>query len=241
IKNVKKRIKIANEDNTTIRKYILKVSFMNTSTRIFGSIIYFFEPIIFTKLMLSNNVSLDELTIQYGTIHSYVFPLLLLPSFLANCISMYMLPKLSYKIEMKNYNQAKKTFILSCFMCFIIGFAFVFAIYLYPSFFLHIVYGKVIGVSYIKKYGLFVSIFFLQFPFHIALIAFDKEKMLLAESIVCNIIRLSLFFILIPLYQTDGMIIAIIISNIIAIIFEGVIILFSFIFIKNKNKLIFNK
>ena len=177
-----------------------------------GSIIYFFEPIIYTNLMIKSNVSKEKLTLEYGIINSYVFPLLLLPTFFSNCISTYLLPKLSKNINENNYLNSKRLFFKLTIISFLIGLISMISIFSLPKLFTNILYGKEIGIDYIKKYSLLLSIYFIQTPVHMSLIAFDKEKALLVESILCNIIRIFCFFIFIPIFKTNGMIISIIIS-----------------------------
>lgn len=240
-KKIFKRIKIDNDINAKISKKIVKLSLMNTSTRMIGSLIYFLEPIIYTMLMIDLGVDSESLTLQYGIVNSYVFPLLLLPSFFSNCISLYMLPKLSSYIENNYYLKAKKTFISISLISLISGFICLFIIYLFPSFFTTLLYGKEIGIDYIKRYTFLITVIFLQTPIHIAMISFDKEKFLLIESIVCNVIRIVGFFILIPLFKVDGMIIAILISTYISILMHIITLFKSFIALKNKSKTIINK
>ena len=98
-------------------------------------------------------------------------------------------------------------------------------------------YGKEIGINYIKKYSLILSIYFIQTPIHIALIAFDKEKLLLFESILCNVIRIICFYIFIPLFKTEGMIISIIISIYISCLIHIFTLFRSFRALKEKNKI----
>lgn len=239
-KQLKKRIKKHNEENKKISKLILKLSAMNTSTKMIGSFIYFLEPIIFTMLMLKSGVNQELLTLEYGIINSYVFPLLLLPTFFSNCISIYMLPKLSSLIENKEYTKSRKTFLSISLICFLSGFICLLVIYLYPSFFTKLLYGKEIGINYIKKYSLLISGIFLQMPIHIAMISFDKEKFLLIESIVCNIIRIIGFFIFIPIYHTDGMIVSILITIYLSLFMHIVTLFKSFIILKKKSKTIVN-
>ena len=50
--NIKFRLKNNNENNKEIASKIISFSMMNTSTKLICSFIYFFEPIIYTFLML---------------------------------------------------------------------------------------------------------------------------------------------------------------------------------------------
>lgn len=237
-RKILKRLQKDNMENETIMKNIMKFSLMSTSTRIIGSVIYFLEPIIYTYLMLKVGVSQNDLTLEYGIVNSYVFPLLLLPSFFANCISVYMLPKLSSQIEKGNYKKSKNIFLSVLVLSFFSGFICLFIIQMFPEFFSKILYGKVIGIEYIKKYSFLINFYFLQYPIHVALIAFDKEKSLLYESIICNGIRILCFYLLIPLYKTDGMIIAILISIYLSYIIHFITLFRSFVFLKNKSKIV---
>ncbi len=241
VKNFKKRVTSHNEDNKKIINHVMKFSLMSTSTKLFGSIIYFFEPILFTYLMLKVNVSLDDLTLQYGIVNSYVLPLILLPSFFSNCIAVFILPKLSFNIENCNYLTAKKQFIQVIAYSIAIGVGCILIIYLFPQAITKLLYGKVIGIYYIKKYAFFLFVCFLQAPFHMALISFDKEKLLLIESIICNAIKIICFFIFIPLYKTDGLLISIIISLYASILIHIVSLTRCFIALHNKSKLIIDK
>ena len=239
-KNINKRLKIDNQYNKEIATQISKMSIMNTSTKLIGSFIYFLEPIIFTYLMIRSNVSQNELTLQYGIVNSYVFPLILLPLFFSNAISMYMFPRLSNNVETNNFIKGKKIFLQSIISSFFIGTFFILLIYLFPSFFTKLLYGKEIGILYIRKYSFYFIGYFLQSILHIALISFDKEKVLLIESIICNITRILLFFIFIPIFKTDGMIISIIISIYISLIIESIVIYKSFILLRKKDKFVIN-
>lgn len=239
-KKIKKRIKIENNSNFLISKIIMKYSLMNTSTKLIGSLIYFLEPIIFTSLMLKNNVSQETLTLEYGIVNSYVFSLILLPCFFSNCFSIYMLPKLSKYVEKNNYLKAKKTFLSITFLSLIIGLVCLFIIYLFPTFFLKTLYGNTLGITYLKKYSLFFFIVFIQMPIHVAMVCFDKEKFLLIEALVCNIIRIVGFIIFIPMFHTEGMIIAILLSSYISIFMHIFTLFRCFLSLKNKSQRIIN-
>lgn len=239
-KRIHKRIKLENDSNLLISKIIMKYSLMNTSTKFIGSIIYFLEPIIYTSLMLKSNISQETLTLEYGIVNSYVFPLVLLPCFFSNCFSIYMLPKLSKSIEANNYKKTKRTFLFITTLSLIIGLICLTIIFIFPAFFLKILYGNTLGISYLKKYSLFFFVVFVQMPFHVAMICFDKEKFLLIEALICNIVRIIGFIIFIPLYHTDGMIIAILLSSYTSIILQIFILFRCFISLKNKSQGIIN-
>lgn len=236
-KNVYNRLISNNNENKQISNKIIKLSLMNTSTKLIGSLIYFLEPIIYTSLMLKANVDKQSLTLQYGIVNSYVFPLLLLPSFFSNCISLFLLPKLSLFVEKKQYKKSISIFSLTTILSLFLGLFCIVIIYIFPEFFTTLLYGEIIGVSYIKDYAFFLVIIFIQPIIHSALIAFDKEKLLLFESIICNIIKVISFFILIPIFKVDGMIISLLISIYLSIFINLISLVRSFYFLKTKDSL----
>ena len=74
------------------------ISIPLTTSRIIGNIGYFFEPILFTKVLLSNGINSSIITSEYGIINGYVMPLLLLPSFFSNAISQSIIPVVSNEV-----------------------------------------------------------------------------------------------------------------------------------------------
>lgn len=230
-----------NQQNSTIKKEILASSLPTISTRIIGSAIFFIEPIIYTSLMLKNGIDHETMTIQYGIINSYIFPLLLLPGFLSNALSMYLLPKLSLQVEMHQYQLAKKNFLSVCLFSIGIGFFFLGALFCFPDFFMNLLYGKTDGVEYIRRYGFYLLLYYLQSPLHIAMISFNKEKYLLYESLLCNALRIALFFLFIPKYGIDGLVIAILISTYLSLFMDIFEVFKSFMVLKNESQLVLNK
>ena len=88
-------------------KDLLHISIPATGSRLIGSITYFFEPIILTFALNFAGYSPQFITINYGIINGYVYPLLLLPSFFTMAISNALLPVISNSYSHKNYLYTK--------------------------------------------------------------------------------------------------------------------------------------
>ena len=86
---------------------IFNISLPTTGSRIIGSIGYFFEPIIFSFLLLKSGFSSSYILKEYGIINGYVMPILLLPSFFTLAISQALIPVISKSYTKKNYNYTK--------------------------------------------------------------------------------------------------------------------------------------
>ena len=85
-----KRKKITPADfqpDKIILKDLLDISLPTTGSRLIGSLSYFLEPIILTYTLTKVGYSSQFITLEYGIINGYVYPLLLLPSFFTMAIS----------------------------------------------------------------------------------------------------------------------------------------------------------
>lgn len=203
---------VESEEKKQIQKEILKVAIPTTSTRIIGSISYFLEPILFTTLMLKSNIPLEKITQEYGIINGYVMPLLLLPGFFASAFSLVLLPLMSKEIAKKNYLRSKKLLKYFTFASFFIGLCFSLILLMAPEFFLNLLYKHTYGIDYVRHYAIFMLIYYIQAPLNSAMIALSLEKNIMIDSLINNIIKILSYIILIPLYQTDGLMIGVLIS-----------------------------
>ena len=214
--NFKDKIKIAkNVDKKETKEYkkiILQIAMPTTSTRIIGSISYFIEPILFTFLMLRSGISANQTTIEYGIITGYIMPLLLLPGFFASAFSLALLPRMSKAIAKKQYAYAKKLLKYFTLASFILGCFFSFTIVLVPNFFMKLLYHHHQGAQYIRKYALFMVLYYIEAPLNVAMVALSLEKKILIESITCNIVKIIAYLIFVPLFKTDGLMMGILVG-----------------------------
>ena len=84
-------------------KDALDISIPTTGSRLIGSLTYFLEPIILTYILLKVGYSSDYVTLEYGIINGYVYPLLLIPSFFTLAISNAILPIISNNYSLRRY------------------------------------------------------------------------------------------------------------------------------------------
>lgn len=220
IHKIKFFYQVPNDEKKFYQKEILKVAIPTTSTRIIGSISYFLEPIIFTFLMINAHVSTSQISLEYGIINGYSMPLLLLPGFFASAFSLALLPLMSKSISEKKYDQAKKLLLYFTFASFFIGLIFTLVILINPEFFLNFLYKKSYGANYIKKYAIFMVAYYIQSPLNTAMVALSLEKKIFLESFLNNILKIIAFFIFIPFFKADGLILGVLVSVYFSIFFN---------------------
>lgn len=166
------------KDNKTLRE-ILGISIPTTAARLIGSITYFFEPIIITNILKYTGYSSSYITLEYGIINGYVYPLLLLPSFFTLAISSAILPIVSNSYSNKNYTYTKKKIIEAIFFSLLIGIPITLIFIFIPSIPLKLIYNTSQGLNYIPYIAPFFILHYIQAPLTSSLngMGYSKEAM----------------------------------------------------------------
>ena len=178
-------------DFSTI-KDVLNISLPTTSSRIIGTIGYFFEPIILTTFLLINGYTNKYITYEYGIITGYVMPLLMLPSFFTMAISQATLPVISNAYANSKIEYVKKKIKESLSLSTIIGIIFTIVLMIYPDFFMKLIYNTTEGVNYIRIIAPFFLLYYIQVPLVSVLQALNKAKEAMMSTLFGIIIKLSL-------------------------------------------------
>jgi len=177
-------------------KDIFAISIPTTMGRLVGSIGYFFEPILVTYCLLNVGFSNEFIVNQYGILSGYVMPLLLMPSFLSGAISNALLPVISKFYASGKLNAAKSKIKQALLFSFIIGGLSSLIFFIFPEFFLKLIYNTDQGISYLKVLAFFFVILYLQAPLAVALQAMNASKKVMMANLYGIIMKLGLIFIL---------------------------------------------
>ena len=187
-----KNIKIDSKDI----KSILNICIPCTSSKIIGSISYFFEPIVLTNVLIFMGYSNEYVIYEYGIINAYALSLLLMPQFFTQNMSTALIPELSKHYSYGNKKMCKKRIkeilLVSCF----IGLISTIIISVFPKFFLSTLYHTTEGYDYIKILSPFVILFYVEYPLMSSLQALGKSKEAMKCTITSSIIRLCSIAIL---------------------------------------------
>ena len=187
-----KNIKITKEDLKPNKKYIkdsLKISIPNTTSKLIGSFGFFLEPIILTNILLSNNYSLNYITLEYGIISGYVIPLILLPSFFTLAISQALLPVISKDYINKNFKTIKRKIKLAISLSLLIGIPMTIILLIKGDLFLKLIYHTNKGLIYLKILSPICILQYIQAPLTSVLDAIGKSKDNLISTLLGTIIR----------------------------------------------------
>ena len=166
------------KDNKLLRE-ILGISIPTTAARMIGSITYFFEPIILTNILKYVGYSTDFITLEYGVINGYVYPLILLPSFFTMAISSAILPVVSNSYSNRNYDYTKKKIKQAIFFSLLIGIPITLIFIFIPNIPLKLIYNTSLGLNYIPYIAPFFILHYIQAPLTSSLngMGYSKEAM----------------------------------------------------------------
>ena len=177
------------KDNKIIRE-ILGISIPTTTSRMIGSITYFFEPIILTNMLKYIGYSNDYITLEYGIINGYVYPLLLLPSFFTLAISSAILPVVSNSYSRGNILYTKKKIKEAIIFSLLIGIPSTLIFIFIPDVPLKLVYNTNLGLEYIKVTAPFFLLHYIQAPLTSSLNGMGYSKEAMKGTLYGGIIKL---------------------------------------------------
>ena len=157
-------------------KDVMGISLPLTSSRIIGSLGYFFEPIILTQGLTLIGYSNSFIVQEYGILSGYSMQMLLMPSFFTMAISQALIPVISKNYANKNYKYVKSKTIQACTLSFLIGLIITSIIFVFPEPFFKLFYNTTEGITYLRVMAPFFLIFYLEGPITSSLQAINKAS-----------------------------------------------------------------
>lgn len=212
----------------SIVKDVFGIAIPSVSARIIGNISYFFEPIIITNLLLMLGYSSTFIYQEYGIINGYVFSTLLFPTFITSSLATSLTPEISKLYHEKKYSQIKKILKTSVFLLLLIGVSVNLVIFIFPKFFLKLIFNTTLGVKYIKILAIFFPLYYIETPLASAIQAMNGAKHTFKVTTIGCIIKL-LSLVIFSLFKIG--LYGLILAEIINIIF---VVLSSYNYIKKK-------
>ncbi len=176
-------------------KSIFSIAIPTTTSRLIGSISYFFEPIIITTLLSINGYNINYIIEEYGIIEGFVLPLLLMPSFLTNALSSALIPDISKKYVKRDIKGIKRRMKQVVKISLTIGIVVSIILYINPSFYLNFIYKTTKGSNYLKILIPFFILLYLQYPLESILQGLNKSKDIMKNNIIGIITKLLIIII----------------------------------------------
>lgn len=194
-KNKQISIKDFKQDKV-ILKDLLNISIPTTGSRLIGSLTYFLEPILLTSVLTKVGYTTNYITIEYGIINGYVYPLILLPSFFTMAISNALLPVVSNSYSKKNYQYTKYKIKQAITLSLIIGIPCTLLFMSVPEQLLKLIYNTKEGIAYIKIISPFFLLHYIQGPLTASMQAMGLAKEAMLGTLYASIIKCILLILL---------------------------------------------
>ena len=176
-------------------KDVLSISIPTTTTRIVGTIGYFFEPIILSSVLMRVGYSNSFITQEYGIITAFVMPILLLPGFFTNAISNAMLPVVSREYTKNNISYIKRKLKQAIRFSFVISIICIIIINIIPEWFLSFFYNTTRGVEYLRFLSPIFILYSLESPLSSFLEATNNANLVMYDNIIGIIIKTVTMFL----------------------------------------------
>ena len=178
------------------RKEIFSIALPNTGSRLINSFASFLEPILVSQSLAIAGVATKDATSQYGELTGYAMPLLYLPTFITNSLSIALVPSIS-EAEAKGdqrfvhyrIHQAIRISFASGALATIILILFSIPILTY-------MYGTSNASKFIILMAPFFLFLYVQSPLQSALMALDLAKPAMWNSLIGSIVKFSVLILL---------------------------------------------
>lgn len=177
-------------------KNVLNISIPTTTTRIIGTIGYFFEPIILTNILIKVGYSSSFVTKEYGIFTAFVMPILLLPGFFTLAISNSLLPVISREYINNNINYIKRKLRQGIFFSLLISIPLTILTIIFAPILLRVFYHTKEGIDYLNFLAPFFIIYAVEAPLSSFLEAVGKAKQVMYDNILGIILKTLSLFIL---------------------------------------------
>ncbi|MET3507446.1 stage V sporulation protein B [Halalkalibacter oceani] len=185
----------AKEGRHTLRD-LLSIALPTTGSRLIGSLSLFFEPIVVAQSLALAGVTTILATKQYGELAGFVIPLLLLPTFITNSLSVSLVPAISEASARKHYktihyrlNQALRLALLSGGMAVVV-------LYVLAEPIMSLMYNAPTVATYVKLMAPFSIFLYFQGPLQATLQALNLAKAAMMNSLFGAVIKIAAIFVL---------------------------------------------
>ena len=178
-------------------KDIFSISVPTTAGRIISSVGGFLEPIIITFVLLAIGYNNDYITMEYGVISGYVFPMVMLPQFLSGAVANALLPTISEYNTLNMKKAIKRKLYQAITFSLLTGIIFTILFMIFPEISLKLMFNETDGAKYLFFAAPIFLLTYIQGPIVSTLQAMDKAKIVMNSSLIGVIIKtIVLFFAL---------------------------------------------
>lgn len=191
-------------------KELFSISLPSTGSGLIGRMSHFLEPILVAQSLAIAGISSSLATKQYGELTGYVLPLLFLPTFITNSLSIALVPSISEADARQNKLLIHYRVHQSIRISFASGAIATVVLTLFASPILTYMYGTANASHFLVLMAPFFILLYIQSPLQAALQALDLARPAMWNSLIGAAIKLTVLFLLAsnPNFGINGVAIA---------------------------------
>lgn len=175
-------------------KELFSIALPSTGSRMIGSISHFLEPILVAQALAIAGVATVTATKQYGELTGYVIPLLFLPTFITNSLSIAIVPAISESEANQNRKFVHHRIHQAIRISLASGALATVMLSLFAVPILQHMYGTANAAPLLMLMAPFFLMYYMQSPLQSALQALDLAKPAMWNSLIGSGIKLILLF-----------------------------------------------
>ena len=198
----KKKIKLRTKFFAYLRtskqtlKELFSIALPSTGSRLIGSFSYFLEPILVANSLAIAGISSALATKQYGELTGFVLPLLFLPTFITQSLSVALVPSISEAEANSNSNLIHYRIHQSIRLSFASGAIATIVLSLFSIPILTYMYGTADASKYLILMAPFFILLYIQAPLQAALQALDLAKPAMWNSLIGSAVKFAVLIML---------------------------------------------
>lgn len=184
------------KSSKNVLKELFSIALPSTGSRLIGSVSNFLEPIFVSQSLAIAGISTVMATKQYGELTGYVLPLLFLPTFITHSLAISLVPSISeaeakanHKLIMYRIHQAIRISFASGAIATIV-------LVLFAKTILQYMYGTDHASTLLLLMAPFYILLYIQSPLQAALQALDLAKPAMWNSLIGNVVKFTVLFLL---------------------------------------------
>src|SRR5699024_2216408 len=194
--SIRKRFAKQLKGSAETRKQLFSIAIPNTGSRLISSISHFLEPILVAQSLAIAGLTTIQATRQYGELTGYVMPLLFLPTFITNSLSIALLPSISAAdaggdrrfVHYRIHQAIRISFASGALATVVLTF---FSIPILTH-----MYGTSNASQYIVIMAPCFLFLYIQAPLQATLFAMDLAKYAMRNSLIGSVVKFSLLVLL---------------------------------------------
>ncbi|MBB6449507.1 stage V sporulation protein B [Geomicrobium halophilum] len=188
---IRKNFFSALEGGKRTLKDLMAIALPTTGSRLVGSVSQFLEPIIVAQSLAIAGVATVTATSQYGELVGFVVPLLFLPAFITQGLSVSLVPAISEAHSKGDYGMIQRRLQQTTKIALLSGGISVVILYVFAVPLLTLMYEAPQAAVYLKVIAPFCIFLYFQMPLQSVLQALNLAKAAMFNSLIGAVVKMS--------------------------------------------------